>query len=292
MRRSGLGRGLSALLPEAAEAGEVRPLATDSLRPNPFQPRQNFAAEALQELAESIRLHGVMQPILVRPAPDGDGFQVVAGERRWRAAVLAGLTAIPALVRGVNEREMVEMALVENLQREDLNPLEAAEAYRRCLEEFGLTQDELARQLGKSRSAVANTLRLLRLAPAVRALLADGSLSEGHGRALLALVDEDRQVVLAQRILGGGLSVREAERLARESQAAGRPTRRAPHGLDELETPPAPEQDVDLAAFAEQLQRALGTRVELRPGRDGGGQLVLWYYSLEDLERLTEALAE
>ncbi len=284
MRRSGLGRGLSALLPGAEEAGAARVVAElplDQVRPNPYQPRQEFDPEALAEMAESIRRHGLLQPITVRRAPDGEGFQLVAGERRWRAARLAGLAAVPALVRDCNERELLEMALVENLQRQDINAIEAAEAYRRCLDEFGLTQEDLADRIGKSRAAVANTLRLLKLTEPVRAMVADGRLSEGHGRALLALAEGDEQVAVARLIIRETLSVRDAEELARGRRGSG--GKRA-------DKPPPEPPDPDLVAFAKQLQRRLGTRVELRPGAGSAGTLVVHYYNLEDLQRIAEAL--
>lgn len=282
MRRSGLGRGLSSLLPDAEGGAGMAELPLDAIEPNPFQPRHAFDPERLAELAESVREHGLMQPVVVRPSPEGEGYQLVAGERRWRAARLAGLATVPAMIRPCTDRDLLEMALVENLQREDINPIEAAEAYQRCVDEFGLTQEELADRIGKSRSAVANTIRLLRLAAPIRAAIAEGRLSEGHGRALLALVDEEQQLAVARRVISDGLNVRETERLAREAQASPRRTRARA-------TEPA-ALDPDLAAFEERLQRAFGTRVELRPQRDGGGTLVIHYYDVEDLHRIAEAL--
>jgi ParB family chromosome partitioning protein len=280
MNRSGLGRGLGALLPDAEGAAASAQVPIDQIRPNPYQPRREFDREALAELAASIRVHGVLQPITVRNAPDGHGYQLVAGERRLRAARELGLPTIPAQVRPCTERELLEIALIENLQREDINPIEAALAYRRCLDEFGLTQDELAEQVGKSRPAVANTLRLLKLAPSVQTAIAEGRLSEGHGRALLALEDPAAQEALARRIEQQQLNVREVESLAREQRA--RP-RRAPRQSD------AEPLDADWAAYVAGLERALGTKVELRR-RGAGGVLSIAFYSAEDLERLAERL--
>jgi ParB family chromosome partitioning protein len=284
LNRSGLGRGLAALLPDAAGGpGGATQVPVDQIRPNPFQPRRDFDPLALEELAASIRRHGLVQPVTVRPAPDGHGYQLVAGERRLRAAKLAGLPTVPAVVRPCTERELLEIALIENLQREDINAIEAAVAYRRCLDEFGLTQEELAQQLGKSRAAVANTLRLLKLAPAVQAAIAAGRLSEGHGRALLALVEPDDQCAVAQRIESEGLNVREAERLARERRAGGARRRAKPAAGAAVDA-------ADLTAYAQGLERRLGTRVEIHPRRDGGGTLVIHYFGPEDLDRIAEAL--
>ena len=282
LNRSGLARGLAALLPDAGEG--ARQLPIEQIRPNPYQPRRDFAAEPLAELAESIRLHGIVQPITVRPSPDGAGWQLVAGERRLRAAKMAGLPTIPALVRPCTERELVEIALIENLQREDINAIEAAMAYRRCLDEFGLTQEELAQQLGKSRTAVANTLRLLKLDPAVQRAISEGRLSEGHGRALLALIDPAEQVATAERIMAQQLSVREAEELARAHRVKPRKPRTGAAGADSSPV------DADLAAYAEALGRALGTKVEIKPGRAGAGTIIVHYFEPEDLERIAEAV--
>ncbi len=277
-----LGRGLQALLPDAGEAAGVQQVALERIVPNPYQPRLAFDEAALAELAASIEQHGLVQPICLRPAPDGERYQLVAGERRWRAAQRAGLATIPALIRPCSERELLEIALVENLQRENINPLEAAAAYRRLIDEFALTQEQVAVKVGRSRAAVANTLRLLKLAAEVRDRLADGRLTEGHARALLMLVDEDQQVLLARRIERDQLSVRDAEEEARALQ--GRPARRRPQPLD------PPPEDVDLAVFAERLERLLGTRCQIRPRRGEGGTILIEYYTVEDLERIAEAL--
>lgn len=291
--RSGLGRGLSSLLHDGAPGGQEAEasaggaLPVGEIKPNPYQPRRDFDDAALGELADSIRQHGLVQPIVVRPAPDGQGYQLIAGERRWRAAQRAGLTAVPAVVRESTEREMVEMALVENLQREDLNPIEAAEAYRQIIDEFALTQEDLAHRVGKSRTTVTNTLRLLKLAEPVRRMIADGRLTEGHARPLLGLVDENHHVMVAKRVVTEGLTVRQTEALVRDlkEQAAG--------GVAPEPSPPAkptPSLDPDLAAFAQRLERALGNRLEIKPRDKGGGRVVIHYDTVEDLERIAEAL--
>ncbi len=290
MNRSGLGKGLAALLPDSAgpETRQVAQIPIAAIRPNPHQPRTVFDEAKLDELAASLRQHGLMQPVTLRPAPAGEGFQIIAGERRWRAAQRAGFEHIPALITACSEREMLELALVENLQREDIGPMEAAEAYQRCLADFGLTQEELAQRLGKSRTAIANTLRLLKLAPPVQGLLASGTLSEGHGRALLAVVDPEQQVKLARRVVTDSLSVRETERLARSERIRGISEPESTHGGGNPR--PAAASDPDLAEFAERLQRRLGTKVELRPNLDGGGSIVIRWYEDEDLLRIAEIL--
>lgn len=282
--RSGLGRGLASLLPDAAGAapGSALQVAVDRVRPNPYQPRRDFDEAALADLVASIRQHGVVQPITLREAPDGHGYQLIAGERRLRAARLAGLPTIPAVVRPCTERELLEIALIENLQREDINGIEAAVAYRRCLEEFGLTQEELAERLGKSRTTVANTLRLLKLPVALQTAIAEGRLSEGHGRALLSLGDADAQAAVAERIMAEQLSVREAESLCREPRAAGRGGARAERQ--------APTPDPDVAMYENLMQRALGTKVEIRQGRGGAGTVTVHFFNQEDLERIAEML--
>ena len=291
MNRSGLGKGLAALLPDSEGPGarQVAQIPIAAIRPNPHQPRTIFDEDKLAELAASLREHGLMQPVTLRPAPDGEGFQIIAGERRWRAAQRAGFEELPALVTACTERQMLEMALVENLQREDIGPLEAAEAYQRCIADFGLTQEELAQRIGKSRTAVANTMRLLKLAPGVQGLLSSGTLSEGHGRALLALVDPGQQVKLAHRVVTDGLSVRETERLARSGRITGiaDPEARQPGSGGSRGAEPL---DPDLADFAARLQRRLGTKVDLRPNGDGGGSIVIRWYEDEDLLRIAEVL--
>lgn len=304
--RAGLGRGLSSLLPDAQAAdGEgAQQIPIEAIRANPFQPRREFDEDALAELAASIEVHGVLQPISVRRAPRGEGFELIAGERRLRAARQAGLATIPALVRPATERELVELALVENLQREDLNAIESAVAYRRYLDEFGYTQEQLAERVGKSRTAVANTLRLLKLPPATQAALRAGQLSEGHGRALLGLPDGPTIEAATEKIIAQGLSVRATESLVRgegrpaivkEGQrrklaaeraaaAAGEPSPAAEVPTDLL--------DADVADAAARLERRLGARVELRERHDGAGQITIYYHGGTDRNRLLEQLLD
>lgn len=268
-----LGRGLAALLGEQP-AAQVMPqtLPVDRLEPGPFQPRRDMEPDALSELAASIRLQGVLQPILVRPHPDGPGrFQIIAGERRWRAAQLAQLHEVPVHARTLSDSEAMAAALVENLQRQDLNALEEAEGYRRLLEEFGLTQDQLGGAVGKSRSHVANSLRLLNLPPTAQAELRRGTISAGHARALLAHPDPERALAA---VLARGLNVRQAEALA---QTAARPPAR----------PRADHHSPEIAALERELADCLGLRVEL--GFAGAGGTVRIHY--RDLDQLDGLLA-
>lgn len=275
MPKRGLGRGLEALFPEDNFGGnEVRDVALRSIVPGKYQARKKFDQEKLAELAQSIREHGIVQPVLVRKA--GEEFELVAGERRWRAAEVAGLATIPAIVRDFSDREMVEISLIENLQREDLNPLEEAEAYQRLTEDFGLTQEQLAERLGRSRTQITNTLRLRHLPDQVKAQIASGALSMGHAKVLLGVEDPLRVTQLAHKVAARGLSVRETERLV----AAGsrRVLPRKGHHLDP-----------DLAEVEDRLRQSLGVKVRLVMGR-GRGRLELEFYSRQDLQRLVEAL--
>ena len=276
-----LGRGLSALIPQADAVpltGELGPgllrLPVERIARDPRQPRKHFEASGLRTLADSIQAEGLLQPVLVRRA--GAGFQLIAGERRWRAAQLAGLREIPAIVRDVTEAEAFGLALVENLQRTDLNPVEEAEGYRRLVDEFGLTQEEVSARVGKERSTVANALRLLGLPDEVKALLASGSLSMGHGRALLGAA-EGQRLGLATRAVTEGLSVRETERLA---QAHRRPSAKA-----KRQAVPS----IATRALVEELQRVLGTKVHLED-HGGKGSLSIDFFSYEDLERIVRLL--
>ena len=272
-----LGRGLSSLIPQrptsTAAIVEV-PLARIS--PNPYQPRHRIDDAVLEELAASIREHGVLQPVLVTETLDG--YQLVAGERRVRAARLVGLERIPALVRQLADRAQLEVALVENVQRADLDPIDEALAYRQLIEEFGLTQEHVAERVGKARATVANTLRLLDLHPDVQAAIADGRLTEGHGRALGGL-PVDGQVHVVGTVIGQGLSVRQTEELVRrlrEPRPAREPAK--PHRLD-----------ADLERVETDLRERLGTKVSLSRSRNGG-RIVIEYYSDEELARLYERL--
>ena len=276
--RQGLGRGLASLIPQRAPTGPgTIEISTSRIRPNPHQPRKRFDADGLASLSSSIAEHGVLQPILVTETIDG--YQLVAGERRLRAAQAAGLDRIPAVVRQLADREQLELALVENLQREDLDPLETADAYRQLIEEFGFSQEDLAVRVGRARSTVANTLRLLDLAPEVQAAVADGRLTEGHGRALGGLATELQDRVL-DSVIGQELSVRQTEELVRRlREPKPEPTK----------TPAHRNADPDLERVEEDLRRALGTKVSLARSRRGG-RIVIEYYSDEELGRLYERL--
>ena len=276
-RTQGLGRGLASLIPQRTVAQPTTvDIAISRIQPNPHQPRKRFDADQLASLTESITEHGVLQPILVTETIDG--YQLVAGERRLRAAQAAGLERIPAVIRQLADRDQLQLALVENLQREDLDPLETAEAYRQLIEEFGFTQDEVASRVGKARSTIANTLRLLDLAPGVQAAVADGRLTEGHGRALGGLAVELQDRVL-DSVTGQELSVRQTEELVRRL----REPKPEPTG------PLAHRADPELERVEEDLRRALGTKVSLARSRRGG-RIVIEYYSDEELGRLYERL--
>jgi len=272
-RKRALGRGLDDLLCD--ETPEVTSLPIERLRPNRLQPRSVFDAEDLASLVRSIESQGIVQPLLVSPLEGGD-YMIVAGERRWRAAQQAGLDTVPVVVRRVDgDRELLEMALVENLQREDLNPLEEAEAYRRLQDDFGMNQEEIAGRVGKGRSTVSNALRLLLLPEAIQRLLADGSLSAGQARPLLAIENPTRQLQLARRAAAGKLNARQLEVLA----AGGRGRKGTP------------SVDPDTAAAAERLTRKLQTQVEIRR-RGNGGTLRISFHSEEELMRLFELLIQ
>lgn len=278
--KKGLGTGLDVLFGESIKEEKppegVSKLPIAKVEPRENQPRSVFDEEALAELAESIREYGVIQPVTVRPLPSGY-YQLIAGERRWRAARLAGLTEIPAQIIEADDRLTTELALVENLQREDLNPVEEAQGYRTLMEEYGLTQDEAAQRVGKSRPAVANALRLLSLAPEVLQFVEQGLLSAGHARALVPIKPEELQIDAARQVIKNGLSVRRTEEL---SKRLSRPPKPAPEGGIR----------VDYAAeVTRRLERALGRRVLLtETGKKG--RIVLEYYGADDRERLIEAL--
>jgi len=278
-KKGGLGRGLGALIQEKEKAADVRTLPIDRLRPNRFQPRVRFDEEELAELAESIRSQGVIQPLVVAPGDDGN-FTIVAGERRWRAARRAGLDEVPVVLREVaGDRELLELALVENLQRSDLNPIEEAEAYSSLQNGFGLTQEELALRVGKSRPAIGNSLRLLKLPEDVRELMRRGELTAGQARPLLGLETEEAQIALATRAVAERLSARELERLV------ARPPAAATAKAEKAE----PKHDVHTAAAVETLTRKLQTRVEIRR-RGKGGRLEVHFHSEEELIRLYDLL--
>ncbi len=274
LKRPALGRGLGALIPggSPAERKGVMNLGIEEIRPDKHQPRRHFDETHIEELAESIRSKGILLPLIVRRAHDG--YVLVAGERRWRAAQKAGLREVPVMVREVTEKEAFELALIENIQREDLNPLEEAEAYRRLIEEHGLTQEELAGRVGKDRSTVANALRLLRLPDPIKQAIVAGQLSMGHARALLAIADEADLRRAAEKVIAEGLSVRAAEALVQRLKSKRRPKEKREGG-----------QNVQVRHLVEKLQRKLGARVELKD-KGGSGTLEIRYQTLAELDRI------
>ncbi len=277
-RKIGLGKGLESLIPlveeeESAAAQGILQVPHSSISPNPRQPRSEIRDQDLLELAASIEEHGIIQPIIVTEVPYG--YQLIAGERRWRAARVAGLTTVPVLVKDATPNEMLELALVENIQRSDLNALEEAIAYQQLVEEFGLTQREVAQRVGKSRTTVANILRLLKAARPVQEALLDDRISEGHARALLGLEQAEAQEATLKTVLGRELNVRQTEALVR--RLAGR----------HKERPPEPEQSPETRALEARFRETLGTKVNLK--RSGkGGHIVIYFYSEEELEALYE----
>ncbi|MCA2001482.1 MAG: ParB/RepB/Spo0J family partition protein [Chloroflexi bacterium] len=284
-QRTGLGKGLDALIPAggkippsvaAASGSGVQQVSVESIQRNPRQPRIRFKEEELTELAESIRQHGVIQPLIVAPKPDGK-FVLIAGERRWQAAQRAGLQTVPVITRQASNQDMLEVALIENVQRADLNALEEAEAYRQLVEEFGLSHESVAKRVGKSRVAVTNTLRLLALADAVKQALVDEKITEGHARALLALSSHKAQASALQTILNLSMSVRQAEELIRK--LAGQKPVKAKK----------PIQNADVRDVEKRLQRSLGTKVALKHGKKGG-TVTIYYYSDEELDALLQKL--
>lgn len=286
--RRGLGRGLSALMADVAPAVEntsgparaEQTIPIEKIRPNPDQPRRSFAEEPLEDLANSIREKGIIQPLILRADPrDPTGFQIVAGERRWRAAQRAQLHEVPAIVRDFDDTEVLEVAIIENIQRADLNPVEEAAGYRQLMDRFGHTQEKLAEALGKSRSHIANTLRLLTLGPEPLALLREGKITAGHARALLTATDP---VALARKIVAEGLSVREAERLAKA------PPKQAGADRQKGKT----EKDADTRALEKDLRAALGMKVSIDHEAGGeSGRLTVRYGSLDELDEICRRLS-
>jgi ParB family chromosome partitioning protein len=286
MQKKGLGRGLSALIPAASEptvetlqASSPKQVAIDRITTSPFQPRRSFDLTKIDELASSIRNQGIIQPLIVRPK--NDGFELIAGERRWRAAMRAGLSHVPVVVRDASDHEAMQIALVENLQREDLNAIEEANGYRRLGEEFHWSQEEMAEKVGKSRPAIANSMRLLTLPSEVQQEVAAGNLPAGQARALLGLHTEPLILSTCREVISKGLSTRETEKMVR-TLLVGRRRRR-----------PAPLLDPDLKSIVEELQRTLGTRVRLMPkARSAKGKVEIEYYSAADLERIVETITK
>ena len=300
--RRGLGRGLGALIvnteenPASAEvlaqadAGGVRLVDVAQIQPNPHQPRSKFDDALLQELADSIGEHGIIQPLIVTAATDArDRYWLVAGERRWRAARLAGLAEVPVIVREATPQQLMEWALVENVQRADLNALEEAAAYAALVQEFNLTQAEVAQRIGKSRSAVANTLRLLQLPPRVQTAVIDGEVTAGHARALLALPDDAAMEAALERILRNNLNVRQTEELIRHLVEAAAETADE-ESASTQETEADRRQRTHLRHLEDQLRSALGTRVNLNRNADGTGRLVIHFFNDDDLDTLYQRM--
>jgi ParB family chromosome partitioning protein len=285
-KNRGLGKGLGALIPEMddeANNGTQTELDIDRISPNPYQPRREFSTEKLTELAESIRIHGIIQPLLVREI--NGKYQLIAGERRLRAAKIAGLASVPVVIKEMSEQSMMEVAIVENIQRENLNPIEEAEAFRRLMNEFYLTQDDIAKKVGKSRPAIANTLRLLNLPKEVQNNLGSGTLTMGHARALLGLRTPEEQKNIWVQIQMQQLSVRETEELIRklnEPPAVSRETK--------IKTEIIADKDPNIQLIEEELQQTLGTKVTIRE-KGKGGKIEIDYYSTEEFERICEKIS-
>ena len=282
-RKGGLGKGLDALfadnsVEENSTASAVK-LKISDIEPNRAQPRKTFNDVSLSELAESIAQHGVIQPLLVRPLPDG-GYQLVAGERRWRAARIAGVSEVPVVIREMNDKESMELALIENLQREDLNPIEEAEGMQQLIDSYGFTQENVAKRVGRSRPAVANILRLLNLPESVRQKVKDGKISAGHAKALLAFSDKDKMEKAAEMIINQDLTVRELEKLAKKEESEPKRAEKKPKRRD------AYYDEVELA-----LTQALGRKVKVNNGKDKG-TLEIEYYGKDDLAELANIFAD
>ena len=289
-KKKGLGKGLGSLIPEQAtsekkvvsketESNETELKKTyiklSKIEPNRDQPRKKFDKEALEALSESIKQHGVITPIVVQKKDDSDRYIIIAGERRWRAARMAGLTEIPAVEENYTEQQIAEISLIENIQREELNPIEEAQAYKRLMTEFSLKQDEVAERVSKSRSAITNTMRLLKLSEEVQKYLIDGKLSEGHARALLGTDDVEAQNKLAKKVIDEKLSVRDIEKLIKN---LGKP--------EKVKNPANKEFDVFYNDIAEKLKVSLGTKVSVSGKGDGAGKIEIEFYSNDDLDRL------
>lgn len=288
-KKRGLGRGLDSLLgpqapasPEAPAKGTaVQNIPVVQIRPNPYQPRHHFDEEGLDDLTASIRANGILQPLILRKA--GHEYEIVAGERRWRAAQRATLTEVPAIIRGYDDREMLELALIENIQREQLNAIEEARAYQQLIEEFELTQEAIAEQVGKSRVAVTNGLRLLKLPQQIQQWLEEDRISAGHARALLGLEHEASQIAVAREVMAKGLSVREAERRVRNLQrGAGKTGEQKKAGPSER-----PAEIVDLE---ERLRLELGQQVKIHPQSNESGRIEVYYSSLDEFQKFVERL--
>ena len=284
--KKGLGKGLDSMIPEKktkAEMKEVQDKALSEIKiseidPNMGQPRKSFNEDELLELAESIKIHGVIQPIILTKR--GKRYEIIAGERRWRASKLAGLTKIPAVIREYTDKEIMEVSLIENIQRQDLNPIEEAVAFKNLIDEYKMKQDDLAERVSKSRSAITNALRLLKLDDKVKAMLAEGLISTGHARALLAVEDKNKQQILATRIFDEKLSVRETEKLVKQI-------------LENKESKKEEKSSEKLIykKLEDSLKSIIGSKVSIKSKENGKGKIEIDYYSIEELDRITELLS-
>ena len=285
-KKGGLGKGLDALFMdnETVDSGGVVTLRLSEIEPNRDQPRKIFSEEALNELADSIREHGVLQPLLVRPLPGGS-YQLVAGERRWRASRMAGLQEVPVVIREMDEEQAMEIALIENLQREDLNAIEEATGYKQLMERYGMTQEQEAKRVGKSRPAIANALRLLNLPPKVMDMVGEGEVSPGHARALLAFDDQDRIVEIAQKVKTGKYSVRDIERMAKNQNEKKEKAAKAP------EEPAWGGKSAFLTEMEIAMSMEMGRKVRIIPNGEGG-TLQIQFWDEEDLKSLAEKFAK
>lgn len=285
-KKGGLGKGLDALFMdnETVDSGGVVTLRLSEIEPNRDQPRKIFSEEALNELADSIREHGVLQPLLVRPLPGGS-YQLVAGERRWRASRMAGLQEVPVVIREMDEEQAMEIALIENLQREDLNAIEEATGYKQLMERYGMTQEQVAKRVGKSRPAIANALRLLNLPQKVMDMVGEGEVSPGHARALLAFDDQDRIVDIAQKVKTGKYSVRDIERMAKNQDEKKEKAAKAP------EEPAWGGKSAFLTEMEIAMSMEMGRKVRIIPNGEGG-TLQIQFWDEEDLKSLAEKFAK
>jgi ParB family chromosome partitioning protein len=277
--KKGLGRGLDALISSAEsleEAGNsILEVKINEVEPNREQPRKVFDQEKLQTLAESIKEHGVVQPIIVKKGETG--YVIVAGERRWRASKIAGLKTVPVIVKGMSSKEMMEIALIENLQREDLNPIEEAEAYQKLIDEYEMTQEEVSKVVGKSRAAVANSVRLLNLSDEIKEMISDGRLTSGHARTIISLTDKERQKILADLIVDKKLNVRDAEKLAAREEKKG------------IVKKPVSKNNIEVSDIEEKLRSTYGTKINLVRGRNKG-KIIFEYYSNDEFDRIVDML--
>ena len=305
-KKRGLGRGLDALISDSSlnagngsdrDENSIQMIRLTAIEPDPKQPRRNFDAERIEELAMSIKEKGLLEPILVRECQNPPHYEIIAGERRWRACRIAGLKEIPVIVREYDDQERVEISLIENLQREDLNPIEEACAYQRLSEEFHQTQEEIARKVSKNRTSIANSMRLLKLPEAIQEMLSDGSLSMGQARALISLNDEELQIQIANRIVEENLSVREVEKLIRDLAAEGaekeKPTsEKDPSRNEENSSEKSALLEKTYQNISEKLQEALGMKVHIRSKGQTGGRVEITFTGGDDLEKIMDRLMQ